>query len=72
MLRPCRPHQSTDGPLENNKIFVSNISASCETDKLKQFLSKPAGCQVTKIEYAPGIGEAMVVFEAIPGMLFVR
>ena len=69
MLRPCRPLPAPDGPLEDNKIFVCNISTSCETSKLKCFFSKSAGCQAKKIEYAPRVGEAMIVFEATPSML---
>ena len=72
MLRPNRHHPTPDGPLEKKKIYVRNIPPCCKTDKFKSFLSTPAGSQVTKIEYAPRAGEAMVEFEAIPSNILVK
>ena len=67
MIRPNRSLPAPDGPLETKKLFVSNISSACDTTKLKSFLSKPAGCHVNKVEYAPRVGEAMVEFDTVPG-----
>ena len=67
MMRPNRPLSPPDGPLETKKVFVTNIPASCDTSRLKSFLSKPVGCEVTMVEYAPRVGEAMVEFDTVPG-----
>lgn len=67
-LKPAPPPPIIVGETDEKKLLVGDLPPDFKDEDLKQFLEKPAGCQIIQFHRGPRQDLVLLDFKSIPSV----